>query len=66
MGISKNQPFGILRFDSPEPLLIKCIFRNPGLSISEKQIINRLTVVRTYSGDPAGIHVFLILDFQDQ
>jgi len=38
MGISKNKPFGNLRFDSQEPLLIKCIFRNPGLSISEKVI----------------------------
>jgi hypothetical protein len=57
MGISKNKPFGILRFDSQGPLLIKCIFRNPGLSISEKRIMNRLTVVRIYSGDLAGTPV---------
>ena len=28
--------------------------------------MNRLAVIRTYSGALAGIHVFLILDFQDQ
>jgi hypothetical protein len=33
MGISKNKPLVILRFVSQEPLPIKCIFRNPGLSI---------------------------------
>jgi len=33
------------------------------LSISEKRIMNRFTVVRTYSGALAGIHVLLILDF---
>jgi hypothetical protein len=33
------------------------------LSISEKRIMNQLAVARTFSGAPAGIHVFLILDF---
>jgi len=31
------------------------------LSISEKRIMNRLAVLRAYSGDLAGIHVFSIL-----
>jgi hypothetical protein len=73
MGISKKKPFGTLRYDSQEPLLIKGIFRNPGLSIMRRLII---TAGQSYGLIPAlslellfrlaGIHVLLILDFQDQ
>jgi hypothetical protein len=73
MGISKNKPLVILRSVSQGPLLIKCIFRNPGLSIVKMLII---TAGQSYGLIPAlslellfrlaGIHVFLILAFQDQ
>jgi len=50
MGISKKKPFGTLRYDSQEPLLIKGIFRNPGLSIMRMLII---TAGQSYGLIPA-------------